>query len=309
MATSRWTILVVPQSAGVTRELQISSRAVRVCTGVATLFVAASVVLFVTAVSKAVDLSRLERLERRNEILAGELTDMGGLVGLLSDTLAAITQRDRTVRLLAGLDPRNPDVLQAGVGGPAGPASIAERLLAESALGRRTLVTRDELETLNRRALLLASSFKQAVDTLNNHIDRLGRTPSIRPTQGFVSSSFSRSRKHPLFKEERPHEGTDFVAPAGATIVATAAGHVIDVGPKIGYGLVVTVDHGHGLQTRYAHCSKILVRAGQRVERGAKIAEVGRTGWATNHHVHYEVLLNGTPVNPSRYLFNGRIVD
>ena len=309
MAKRRWTILIVPQSAGATREVQLSLRALKVWTGLATLFVVASVALFFTAVSKAVDLSRLERLERRNEVLAKELGSMGGMVSFLSDTLAAITERDRTVRLLAGLEPISADVLQAGVGGPAGPTSLVERLLEETPLGRQTLDTRDLLETLNRRALMLASSFQQAVDTLDNHIDRLGRTPSIRPTMGFVSSGYSRSRMHPLFKENRPHEGTDFVAPAGATIVATASGRVVDVGTKIGYGLVVTINHGDGLQTRYAHCSKILVRAGQQVARGDKIAEVGRTGWATNHHVHYEVLLNGVAVDPSRYLFNGRIVD
>ena len=309
MAKSHWTILIVPQTAGATREVQLSLRALKVWTGMATLFVVASVALFFTAVSKAVDLSRLDRLERRNEVLAKELGSMGGMVSFLSDTLAAITERDRTVRLLAGLEPRSADVLQAGVGGPAGPTSLVERLLGETPLGQQTLTTRELLETLNRRALLLASSFQQAVDTLDNHIDRLGRTPSIQPTRGFVSSGYSLSRLHPLFKENRPHEGTDFVAPAGATIVATASGRVVDVGTKIGYGLVVTIDHGDGLQTRYAHCSKTLVRAGEQVARGDKIAEVGRTGWATNHHVHYEVLLNGVAVNPSRYLFNGRIVD
>ncbi len=309
MAKHRWTILIVPQSTGLTREVQVSSRALKVCIGLASLFVVASVALFATAVSKAVDLSQLERIERRNEVLAGELSAMDGVVARLSDTLAAMTERDRAVRLLAGLDPRSPDVLQAGVGGPAGPGSAEERLLMETVLGRQTVVTRDELETLNRRALMLASSFAQAVDSLSRHIDRLGRTPSIQPTQGFVSSGYSRSRWHPLFHEMRPHEGTDFVAPAGASVVATATGRVVDVGTKIGYGLVVTLDHGDGLQTRYAHCSKILVRAGQVVARGEKIAEVGRTGWATNPHVHYEVLLNGTPVNPLRYLFNGRIVD
>ena len=309
MPQRRWTILVVPQNAGATRELQISSRALKVCSALATVFVVASVALFVTAVSKAVDLSRLERLERRNEILASELGSMTGVVSLLTDTLAAITQRDRTVRLLAGLDPRSQDVLQAGVGGPAAPTSFAERLMGETPLGRRTLVTRDELATLNRRALMLASSFQQAVDTLVNHVDRLGRTPSIQPTQGFVSSSYSRSRMHPLLHENRPHEGTDFVAPFGHSIVATAAGRVVEVGWQSGYGDVVMLDHGDGLQTLYAHCSKILVKPGQRVERGETIAEVGRTGLATNHHVHYEVLLNGVPVDPRRFLFNGRIVD
>lgn len=309
MAMRRWTILVVPQGVGPTKETQISARTLKIVTSLAVVFSVAVLGLTFTAISKAIDLSRLDRLERRNEILASELNRMSGVVTVLSDTMAAITARDRTVRLLAGLEPRNPDVLLAGVGGPASPPTAADLLLAETGLGRRTLTTRVDIETLNRRALMLASSFKQAVDTLNQHVDRLGRTPSIRPTEGFISSGFSQHRMHPVFNVVRPHEGTDFVAPAGATIVATAGGRVVDVGNKIGYGLTVTLDHGNGVRTRYAHCSKTLVRVGDHVERGGEIAEVGKTGVATNNHVHYEVLVNGEPVDPLTFIFNGRIVD
>ncbi|MEE8491437.1 MAG: M23 family metallopeptidase, partial [Acidimicrobiia bacterium] len=135
------------------------------------------------------------------------------------------------------------------------------------------------------------------------------RTPSILPVTGFVSSGFSSNRRHPIFHDNRPHEGTDVVAPRGAAIIATAAGTVVDVGNKVGYGLTVTIDHGGGHRTRYAHCSKVLVTAGTRVTRGDKIAEVGRSGWATNNHVHYEVLKNGKAVDPATFIFNGRIVD
>ncbi|MCZ6918068.1 MAG: M23 family metallopeptidase [Gemmatimonadetes bacterium] len=287
----------------------MSARALKLLCGFSAVFTAALLALTFTAVSKAADLSRLDRLERSNEILAGELSKMTTMVGMLTDTLGAITEQDRTIRLLAGMEPSNPDVLQAGIGGPQGPRSEDDLLLLESELGQRALAARVDLETLNRRALMLASSFRQAADTLSQFTDRLSHTPSIMPVDGFVSSGFSTSRLHPLFKENRPHEGTDVVAPAGASIVATAAGRVVDVGNKSGYGLVVTLDHGDGIQTRYAHCSRILVQVGDSVERGGKIAEVGRTGWATNNHVHYEVLVHGRQVNPATWIFGERIVD
>ena len=309
MATRRWTILVVPQGAGATREVQVSARILRFMTGFATVFAAAVLGLTFTAVSKGVALSRLDRLERRNEILASELGQMTGMVALLSDTVNALTDRDRNVRLLAGLEPSDPDVLQAGVGGPLPTPTPADLLLAETTLGQRTLVTKANLQSLNRRALMLAASYQQAVDTLDQFRNLLAHLPSILPVEGFVSSGFNPNRPHPIFHDNRPHEGTDVVAPKGAAIMAAAAGTVVDVGNKVGYGLMVTLDHGDGLRTRYAHCSKTMVRVGQVVERGDKIAEVGNTGWATNHHVHYEVLKNGKAVDPALYHFNGRIVD
>ncbi len=309
MATRRWTILVVPQGAGATREVQLSTPVLKFFTGLAIVFAAAVLGLTFTAVSKGAALSRLDRLERRNEILSSELNKMSGMVALLADTVDVLTDRDRNVRLLAGLEPSNPDVLQAGIGGPLPAPTAADILLAETALGQRSLETRFNLASLNRRARMLAVSYKQAVDTLDQFENLLTRTPSILPVTGFVSSGFSSSRKHPIFHDYRPHVGTDVVAPNGATIVATAAGTVVGVGNKVGYGLTVTIDHGGGYRTRYAHCSKILVTAGARVTRGDKIAEVGRSGWATNNHVHYEVLKNGRAVDPATFIFNGRIVD
>jgi murein DD-endopeptidase MepM/ murein hydrolase activator NlpD len=309
MATRRWTILVVPQGSGATRQVHVSARILKFLVAFAIIFTTAVLGLTFTAVSKGVALSRLDRLERRNEILANELQAMNWTVALLADTVDALTDRDRNVRLLAGLEPSNPDVLQAGVGGPVPTQTPADLLLTETALGQQALVTRSTLEGLNRRARMLATSYQQALDTLDTFQDRLTRLPSIFPVDGFVSSPFSHNREHPIFHDDRPHEGTDIVAPRGATIMAAAAGRVVDVGNKVGYGLTVTLDHGDGLRTRYAHCSKAIVQVGQRVERGEKIAEVGNSGWATNNHVHYEVLKNGKPVNPALYNFGGRIVD
>lgn len=122
----------------------------------------------------------------------------------------------------------------------------------------------------------------------------------VLPVDGRITSLFARSRTHPILRIRRPHRGLDIAAPSGTTIAAPAAGRVTKVGREIGYGLVVHLDHGGGVTTRYAHCRSTLVTVGQRVEAGAPIATVGRTGLATAPHLHYEVRVRGQAVDPLR---------
>ena len=129
------------------------------------------------------------------------------------------------------------------------------------------------------------------------------------PTSGWLTSAFSQMRAHPILHIDRPHEGIDVVAPAGTPIEAPPAGIVTSAGWSTGYGNTITIDHGFGLVTRYAHASRLLVRAGQRVKRGERIALVGNTGLATGPHLHYEVHVNGKPVDPLRYVLPDVVVD
>lgn len=260
------------------------------------------------AISKTVDFSRLERLEKVNQLLARDLVQLRAQLDAVNDTVNAIMERDRQVRVLAGLPPTDPEVQLAGVGGPRGEPSERERLLSEDDLGREALRAGLDLENLVRRANLLAQSFKQAAESLAAHQDRLLRTPSIWPTRGWLSSTFANARLHPIFHQARPHEGIDISAPMGTPIIAPAAGLVIDVGREPGYGLQLRIDHGYGVITRYAHCSKVLVRVGQRVRRGDTIALVGNSGISTAPHLHYEVEVNGRTVDPRWYIFPETIV-
>jgi murein DD-endopeptidase MepM/ murein hydrolase activator NlpD len=116
-------------------------------------------------------------------------------------------------------------------------------------------------------------------------------------------------RMHPILHIDRPHEGIDVVAPAGTPIEAPAAGRVVNAGWESGYGNTVTIDHGFGVVTKYAHASRLLVRTGQYVKRGERIALVGNTGLATGPHLHYEVHVNGKPVDPLRYVMPNVVVD
>lgn len=121
------------------------------------------------------------------------------------------------------------------------------------------------------------------------------------PVNGRMTSNFG-MRFHPILRVNRLHAGADFGARTGTPIRAAAAGVVIQATYMRGYGNVVMIDHGGGLSTVYAHCSRIGVSGGQRVSRGQQIANVGSTGLATGPHLHFEVRVNGRPVDPRRYL-------
>ena len=116
---------------------------------------------------------------------------------------------------------------------------------------------------------------------------------------GKMTSSFSIRRFHPISKRYKAHTGIDYGAPTGTAIFATANGRVTFSGWKSGYGKLVIIKHPNGYQTYYGHCSRLLKKPGQLVEQGQVVALVGQTGVATGPHVHYEVRVNGKPINPN----------
>ena len=121
------------------------------------------------------------------------------------------------------------------------------------------------------------------------------------PVVGRLASTFSRSRRHPVLHIRRPHLGVDIAAPRGTHIIAPATGTVSFVGRKFGFGIVVEINHGNGIKTRYAHLTQAMVKEGDEIGKGAFIATVGSTGITTGPHLHYEVLVNGRQVDPLRY--------
>jgi murein DD-endopeptidase MepM/ murein hydrolase activator NlpD len=121
------------------------------------------------------------------------------------------------------------------------------------------------------------------------------------PVVGRLASTFSRSRRHPVLHIRRPHLGVDIAAPRGTHIIAPSSGKVSFVGRKFGFGIVVEIEHGSGIKTRYAHLTKAMVQEGDEIGKGAFIATVGSTGITTGPHLHYEVLVNGRQVDPLRF--------
>jgi len=125
----------------------------------------------------------------------------------------------------------------------------------------------------------------------------MGR-PSILPlTTSRLTSRFG-YRIHPISGQNSHHSGIDLAAPHGTPVAATMDGVVVSAGRMGGYGIIVRVAHGNGIETRYAHLSRVAVSANQRISQGQVIGFVGSTGRSTGPHLHYEVRQNGTPVDP-----------
>lgn len=132
-------------------------------------------------------------------------------------------------------------------------------------------------------------------------IDDPNAIPSIWPVRGRLTAGFGQ-RMDPFSGEEAFHPGIDIADALGTDVMATGDGLVIEAEPDAGYGRSVLIDHGDGITTRYAHLSRIFVVVGEQVKQGEIIGAIGTSGRTTGPHLHYEVRIHGTPVNPARFL-------
>ncbi len=303
MTGDRWTFLVVQSEDTPVRQFTLSTRAFKVMGGVGVLVALLIAGFGISALLDATARIQNARLEARNQALSAELDLFRSRVTTLESTLDQLAEKDAHIRTLAGLDAIDPEVMEAGVGGP-GLGSLDSYPLwsVDSTASKDAFALSYDLNALERRARLLAESLDEASDSLQAHRDLMESTPSILPTVGWVTSGFSRSRFHPIHNRPMPHQGVDISAPRGTPIFAAAKGRVVQAGWNVGYGLTVVVDHGYGYTTLYGHASKLLVQQGQLVSRGDVIAQVGSTGIATSPHLHYEVMRYGTVQNPTNFI-------
>lgn len=167
---------------------------------------------------------------------------------------------------------------------------------------------REHLDELDARAEELEGQIEEEERSLtelraylDDRISILRATPSVWPVRGWVTSHFG-WRNSPHGGGRKRHSGLDVSAPIGTPIVAAGDGHVIFAAYNKAYGNLMVIDHGYGLTTKYAHCSKFIAQPGDRVKRGELIARVGNTGRSTGPHLHFEVRENGVPTNPLKFL-------
>ena len=296
MADRRWTVMVVPHGSDSPRSFSISERAVRAAAYTGSVLGLMAIVGLGSAiattgrfVSRAIRPTEANAMDSR----PGDVSEVARRVASLRDTLNVIRKREEQIRLLAGLP-----ATDSGVAAPNASTGDSSQVPIDT-----------DVETLIQRADLLSARFAAVTDSLEVNAQRFASVPSIMPTAGWLTSQFSRNRKHPLLHISRPHEGIDVTAPMGAPIIAPASGTVTKVATESGYGKVLEIDHGNGIVTRYAHCSRIDVRQGQRVTRGQRVAAVGSTGLSTGPHLHYEIHINGKVVDPLTYVLSDAIPD
>lgn len=308
MIGKKWILPFVSDERDRLRQLTLDRRTLRMAAGGMGFFGLAVVALLSTLGVMGSESFDSARLQKQNAVLSQELQEIRERVRFLEGELDHLAQKDAEVRILAGMDSIDEEVLQVGVGGP-GSLSLEDHPLyaLSEERGKEAFAVSYDLNALERRARLLRESLEEAADSLAAHRDLLQSTPSILPAAGLLTSGFSAARMHPIHNRALPHEGIDISAARGTPILAAAKGRVRFAGRRSGYGLMVEVDHGYGYATVYGHASQLLVRNGQQVERGDVIARVGSTGLATSPHLHYEVRVGGRPVNPMNYIITGAI--
>ncbi len=154
---------------------------------------------------------------------------------------------------------------------------------------------------LNQECLLMEQTLQDQYELLTDQKAFLSALPTRKPAMGYYTSGFG-VRKSPYSGREKMHEGLDIANHLGTGVRAPADGVVSFADIKPGYGQTLVLDHGYGLETWYAHARKILVKKGQKIKRGDPVALLGNTGRSTGPHLHYEVHVHGTPVDPLSYI-------
>ena len=233
--------------------------------------------------------------ERAREFMQQNLNAMAVKIGEMQAQLTRLDALGERLSTLAGIRPGEFRFSETpGLGGAAS-TTLPPQNLTMSDLG-------DKVSTLSRQVesrtdmlgLLEAQLFEQTV--------KKKAMPTMMPVSApFNASSFG-YRIDPFTGQQAMHEGIDFMADVGTPVVAAAGGVVQFAGYHPQYGNMIDIDHGNDLVTRYAHLSKVLVREGEVIQRGRRIAESGSTGRSTGPHLHFEVRFHGAAQNPSKFL-------
>jgi murein DD-endopeptidase MepM/ murein hydrolase activator NlpD len=304
-----WTLSIIPHCGKSPRIYRISRWHIYLCCSAVSLVVLALSLFSFEYFRRQNEEDVLRDVLAENRSLHDRLGEMGKRVVEFEGEMDKVSTMEEEFRAIAGLAGVEPEIREVGVGGPSR-ESYRETPgnWLNGNTGKKVEYSEERLATLFRQADLVHQSLVETVEQMEYNTEKFARTPSIWPTSGNISSRFG-ARTHPIFGGVRPHEGIDIFAPKGTPILATADGRIERAGWKVGYGLTLLIDHDYGYETFYAHCSKLKVKKGDRVNRGDVIAMVGNTGVTTGSHLHYEVIVNGRSVNPSNYILGNAVPD
>lgn len=289
MSAKKFTILVIPEGSHRVRRFGIRRGALQAGLAVALVLVLTVSLLLADYFRTSLDRRELHHLKSQNRNQQKEMRRLAASLDDLRQELVVLAQNDAKVRVMTQLSkPRN-DIL-VGVGGP-----------AEEDAPTEFAALQQQIDQLRQSIDLRRESQEEIQGFLNDQRSLLAAKPKGWPAKGWVTSIFG-MRHSPFTGKLKMHEGLDIAARTGTPVFAAADGIVSQAETAEGYGKLVVIDHGYGYKTFYGHNSKIFVKVGQRVKRSDKIAAVGNTGSSTGSHLHYEVRLNGVPINPKKFL-------
>jgi murein DD-endopeptidase MepM/ murein hydrolase activator NlpD len=289
MPRQRHTVIFVPHARAASarlRKWQVSNLQI--------LFAGTSLLLLSLAASwlawshfnSSVSPAEMTRLRHENTRLRQVNQTFETSIKSLQSKLTSSEGRTRQLAIMAGLESLGAGA-DVGIGGGAPLDGAAP----------------EDLAALHSRAGQMQGALDAIEVKLGERVRWMSSTPTIAPVRGILTSGFG-TRSDPMTHGPGLHQGIDIAAAAGQPVFAAADGLVVLAASTSGYGDAVYLAHGFGVTTRYGHLSEIDVRPGERVHRGDLIGRVGSTGRSTGSHLHYEVRLDGTPVNPLAYILD-----
>lgn len=295
------TIVYLPDGIKAVRQYKIPKLLVSMGLAVSLL----AVIFLVWASSDYIELKKSvpenTTLLKQNNQYKEQLISLTGKIDQLNERVAKLNEFETKIRNMVNLNTEE-DTQFLGIGG-----SDFSILDAEDSSGKsqQKLVSlmHQSIDNLDNEISVQTQGKTELFAFLESQKSMFACTPSIRPADGWFTSRFA-YRISPFTNKREFHSGLDIASRIGTKIIAPADGVVASIKKSDGMGISITINHGYGFKTIYGHLSKVLVTKGQAVKRGSEIALMGNTGRSTGSHLHYEVHVNGVPVNPEKYILN-----
>jgi len=244
----------------------------------------------------------LSQIKTENKHQKVQLAALAEKIEQISAKMIELKKFDHKLKVMVNLETSEDDSQFLGIGG-SDPTVLNPDYTVEKAHRKLVRLMHQSLKNLDTYISIQINEKAELHKFFESQKLMLACTPSIWPTRGWISSGFG-YRMSPFTNRREFHRGLDIVTRKGKPVIAPADGVVSGAGREYGYGNIISINHGYGLKSKYAHLSKIHVKKGQYVKRGQKIGKVGNTGRTTGPHLHYEVHLNGVSMNPLRYILN-----
>lgn len=245
---------------------------------------------------------RNQSLIEENDRYKIQLASLAGKIDQINKGVAELKEFENKIKGMVNLNTGEEDTQFIGIGGSEFSLLESGNSMDDSSQ-QLVRMMHQSIDNINTEIAVQRQEKTELFDFLESQKSMLACTPSIRPTEGWVSSRFG-YRISPFTNEKEFHSGLDISSKTGTKIISPADGVVSRIRKTDGMGNSLTINHGYGFQTLYGHLSEVLVKEGQAVKRGDVIALMGNTGRSTGSHLHYEVQLNEVPVNPERYILN-----
>ncbi|MGB9893580.1 MAG: M23 family metallopeptidase [Candidatus Saccharicenans sp.] len=293
MAKKFISIVIVPNWKTNFRTINLPEKAIRILIGAGMAFMIFFVFFLIDYFSMTITKARYKELVKETAAQKDLIVNYENTITQMKETIANFENYARKINILAGV--QSPENIggEPGIGGgDKGDLNLS---------GQNKNIEPGAIQAIKQRAESVEKNLNYMLHFFENQSTTLATTPTIWPTVGWVSSTFG-PRIDPFTGRNAFHSGLDIATNLNNPVVATANGVVVQVGFDKYKGNFVVISHGSGFSTEYWHLNKYTVRSSQKVERGQLIGYVGKTGKALGPHLHYEVHLNGKPINPIHYI-------